>query len=114
MGQVAQYAPLAVAVNGTPLQVQGGLKHLQVMVLQDLAPCCIVLAPIWNLHQDNGRQHNITVLQSNAHRQTIRSTAVSQALLLSIATSTHADRLSFGRPLQSTAMQQHDHCQIPA
>ena len=50
--QVAQCAPLAVTVDGPPLQVQGGLKHLQVMVLQDLAPCCVVLGPIWNLHQN--------------------------------------------------------------
>ena len=86
--QVAQCAPLAVTVDGPPLQVQGGLKHLQVMVLQDLAPCCVVLGPIWNLHQNticllikkkikkikktwkknvfgNNCQHNTTVLQSN-------------------------------------------------
>ncbi len=53
LGHVAQYLPLAVTVDGPPLQVQGGLKHLQVMVLQNLAPCCVVLGPIWNLHQDN-------------------------------------------------------------
>ena len=80
LGQVAQYSPLAVTVNGPPLQVQGGLKHLQVMVLQDLAPCCIVLGPIWNLHRNNRCRHNATVLQSNTDRQTILSAAVSQAL----------------------------------
>ncbi len=50
--QVAEFLPLAVTVDGPPLQMQGGLKDLQVMVLQDLAPCCIVLGPVWNLHQD--------------------------------------------------------------
>ena len=69
------------------------------MVLQDLAPCCVVLGPIGNLRQDNKCQHDTNVIQGNTDRQTTMSTALSQAFTQELRVSqSNQHKLSFGRP----------------
>lgn len=47
--------PFTISVDGATLQVEGRLKHLEPMMLQDEATSCIVLGPVRHLHQHTGR-----------------------------------------------------------